>query len=363
MDTFNDPSLILTFGTMASIFQKGLAKKAEHKIDVVYTRNDLTVFPRTHRMPFSYLPFVTGTQCVYLNHTEQYEGNADAAIDAGFTSSYDLSGAKHGILYAHTPYRNAYRKDYMGERLFDQHTDTNEILIAPNVTLGDKFLKTKTMSSIQNDLDFTGFANYADEALKRWGILKKNQGIDEKNALISDTGEIRFSPDESCFSFIGENCAFFAGKPSEVLMKSNTKIQEIKASECRLTEQFSFAVKNDRIAISLLTLDGKNLKESGHLLISAIGRSGMDGAVYEKMPDSPEYSETDVTRISKEGKLYLETLEGTLYVEGEGIVSMYALDVYGSRIRKYEVKSEGTRKIIVLDGDSYGNFELIIAKE
>ena len=153
------------------------------------------------------------------------------------------------------------------------------------------------------------------------------------------------------------------GKPSEVLMKSNTKIQEIKASECRLTEQFSFAVKNDRIAISLLTLDGKNLKESGHLLISAIGRSGMDGAVYEKMPDSPEYSETDVTRISKEGKLYLETLEGTLYVEGEGIVSMYALDVYGSRIRKYEVKSEGTRKIIVLDGDSYGNFELIIAKE
>ena len=89
----------------------------------------------------------------------------------------------------------------------------------------------------------------------------------------------------------------------------------------------------------------------------------MDGAVYEKMPDSPEYSETDVTRISKEGKLYLETLEGTLYVEGEGIVSMYALDVSGSRIRKYEVKSEGTRKIIVLDGDSYGNFELIIAKE
>ena len=75
--------------------------------------------------------------------------------------------------------------------------------------------------------------------------------------MISDTGEIRFSPDESCFSFIGENCAFFAGKPSEVLMKSNTKIQEIKASECRLTEQFSFAVKNDRIAISLLTLDGK----------------------------------------------------------------------------------------------------------
>lgn len=193
--------------------------------------------------------------------------------------------------------------------------------------------------------------------------MKKNQGIDEKNALISDTGEIRFSPDESCFSFIGENCAFFAGKPSEVLMKSNTKIQEIKSSGCRLTEQFSFAVKNDRIAISLLTLDGKNLKESGHLLISAIGRSGMDGAVYEKMPDSPEYSETDVTRISKEGKLYLETLEGTLYVEGEGIVSMYALDVYGSRIRKYEVKSEGTRKIIVLDGDSYGNFELIIAKE
>ena len=48
-------------------------------------------------------------------------------------------------------------------------------------------------------------------------------------------------------------------------MKSNTKIQEIKSSGCRLTEQFSFAVKNDRIAITILTHHGKNMKETGHL--------------------------------------------------------------------------------------------------
>lgn len=351
MDTFNDPSLILTFGTMASIFLKGLAKKAKHRIDITYTRNDLTAFPKTHRMPFSYLPFVTGMQCIYLKHTERYEGNADAALDAGFSSSYDLSGAKHGILYAHTPYRNAYRDAYVGERLFEQHPDTNAVSLAPEITLGDRFLKAKTMESLQDGLDFTLFAGYADKALKRWGILKENQGIDEKNALISDTGEIRFSPEESCFSFTGESCAFFAGKPMGG--------SEVWGGEWRPADRFRFTVKNDRIALALLALDGKRLEESGHLLLSAVGRSGMDGAVYEKMSDGPEYSETDVTRISKEGKLYMETLEGTLSVTGEGMVKLYALDVYGARIREY---TAAPGQEIVFDGESYGNFELVLEK-
>lgn len=85
----------------------------------------------------------------------------------------------------------------------------------------------------------------------------------------------------------------------------------------------------------------------------------MDGAVYEKMPDGPEYSETDVTRISKEGKLYMETLEGTLSVTGEGMVKLYALDVYGARIREYAV---APGQAIVFDGESYGNFELVLEK-
>lgn len=344
MDAFNDPSLILQFGTMASVFINGLAKKAEHMVDIVYTKNDLTAFPDTHRMPFSYLPFVTGVQCVYPEHSDRYEGEADAAVSAGFSASCDLTQAKHGILYSYTPYRNAYRRSYVGRQLFDLHSDHNEVKPAPDIVLGDRFLKAASADSLHSGYDFTRFALYADMALKRWNILKDDQGIDSRNAMISDTGQIRFSPEESRFTFTGECCAFLAGAPEE----------------WQPCERFCFQIHNDRIAVSLLSLDGKDLEHSDHILISAVGRSGMDGAVYEKLPDSPVFTETDVTRISKEGKLYMETLEGCLTVKASGAVSVYVLDVYGNRIREAESeKKEGCIQVS-FDGHSYGNFEMCL---
>lgn len=162
--------------------------------------------------------------------------------------------------------------------------------------------------------------------------------------MISDTGQIRFSPEESRFTFTGECCAFLAGAPEE----------------WHPCERFCFQIHNDRIAVSLLSLDGKDLEHSDHILISAVGRSGMDGAVYEKLPDSPVFTETDVTRISKEGKLYMETLEGCLTVKASGAVSVYVLDVYGNRIREAESeKKEGCIQVY-FDGNSYGNFEMCL---
>lgn len=348
MDAFNDPSLILQFGTMASVFLQGLAKKAAHMIDIVYTKNDLTSFPKTHRMPFSFLPFVTGVQCVY-QQTDRYEGEADAAVSAGFSASGDFSAAKHGILYAYTPYRSAYRRDYVGETFFKHHPDEKEEQLASGVTLGERFLKASSAEYLYSGFDFSPFASYADAALKRWKILEENQGIDDKNAMISDTGEIRFSPEESRFTFEGEKCAFLAGAPMR---------------QWHPSERFCFLIRNDRIAVSLLSLDGENLNHTGHVLISAVGRSGMDRAVYEKLPDSDTFTETDVTRISKEGKLYMETLEGSLIVKTGCSVRAYALDVYGNRIGELEIEEKSETMVkdkkICFNGGFFGNFELCI---
>ena len=90
----------------------------------------------------------------------------------------------------------------------------------------------------------------------------------------------------------------------------------------------------------------------------------MDRAVYEKLPDSDTFTETDVTRISKEGKLYMETLEGSLIVKTGCSVRAYALDVYGNRIGELEIEEKSETMVkdkkICFNGGFFGNFELCI---
>ena len=93
----------------------------------------------------------------------------------------------------------------------------------------------------------------------------------------------------------------------------------------------------------------------------------MDGAVYEQIPDSPKLPETEVTRISKEGKLYMETVEGEIEIrkmkkDDAEKTHLYALDVYGARLREitgsYDASSETIR--YELDGEYAGNFEILM---
>lgn len=350
MDTFNDPSLMLQFGTMSAVFLQGLIKKAPHKVDVVYTENDLHAFPETHRMPFTVLPFITGVRSVYPGYPAMEP--ADAALSAGFMSAADLTREKHGILYAYSPYLDAARKSFMGERYFDRHEEAAAETVGEGITLGERYLKIRDLKAVLDGFDCTEFAKQVDAALKKWNIIGEETGIDEKNAMISETGELRISPYESRFTAYGEAFSFYAGKPEECIT---------------FADRFVFRVKNERIALSMITSDGKPLAASLHLLVNAIGRSGMDGAVYEQIPDSPKLPETEVTRISKEGKLYMETVEGKIEIrkmkkDDAEKTHLYALDVYGARLREitgsYDASSETIR--YELDGEYAGNFEILM---
>lgn len=338
MDAYNDPSLILQFGTMASVFLKGMLQVGKHTADVVYNRNDLLTQPGDHRMPFSILPFLMKVRCIYLDKGDAYHGDGDVAVSAGFVSGGNYEDAEHAVIYAWSPYRDAYRTSYMGEKHLNVYKEKGARELQDGVTLGEHYLVFDDIAGITPDNDYLKFANHLDTALKSWHILSDTQGIQESTAMVSDTEEIIFSPQEAYFAFDCEKCAFFTGKPDRPV---------------RLSSRYQVNSLNQRITLSLLALDDQEVSRSKHLLLTALGRSGMEDTEYFKEDDT-------ITKINLKGKLYLDTLQGELEIADCSEADIWALDVYGNRIKKLPgVQREGA-VCFTFNGDSYGNFELIL---
>ena len=104
-DAYNDPSLICQWGFLAEVFLKGLVAPASARAEIVYTQEDLLTLPNSHMMPNCFLPYVMNTASVFLDGGEAYAGSADVAVNAGFVNTGDLSQAKHGVVYAWSPWR------------------------------------------------------------------------------------------------------------------------------------------------------------------------------------------------------------------------------------------------------------------
>lgn len=340
MDAYNDPSLILQFGTMAAVFLRGLLRPGRHAVDVVYHHNDLLTQPAGHRLPFSVLPFLTQVRCVYQDQGNGYNGGADVAVSAGFVSGGNYDSAAHAVVYARSPYRDAFRTSYAGGAYLEHYKEKDARVIGDGVTLGGRFLVFDDIAGLTADFDYMGFARSLDTALKEWGVLAPGQGLAESTAMVSDTGEIIYSPAEAYFAFDSEQCAFFTGKPRR---------------EIDLGERYRVSSRNERISLALLSLDGRALADSEHLLLTALGRSGMDRTEFVK-------EDEEMTHILLKGKLYLDTLEGSLRIADCGKARLWALDVYGRRCAELSGEGRGDGALyFTFDGNSFGNFELVLS--
>ena len=334
MQAYNDPSLILEFGLMSMILRRDLVRPAEHSVDVVFRRNDLLTQPSHHRMPFAYLPFVTGVRNVYLGAGDIYTGSADAAVSAGFVSGGDYTQAKHAVLYAHSPYYDARRrypaKDFFKPYLADCTTSL------PGAALGSRYLVFPDIASLIRDGDYRPFTALVDEAFKSWGILPSDRG-EVGTALVSDTGELVFDPAFPSFAIRNEKCPFYSGRPQGVI-----SLGRGCEAQCGM----------DRITLSLLPLDGENTLRSRHMLFTAMGASGTDGTKYEMADDG------FTTLRTPGGKLYVDTFEGTLSFTGS--VTLYALDPYGNRMCEIPGTYQNGRTVFELDGSiPCGNYEAL----
>lgn len=78
-------------------------------------------------MPNCFLPYVMNTASVFLDGGEAYTGSADVAVNAGFVNVGDLSQAKHGVVYAWSPWRDAFRRFRDESRLPPPKTEKSSI--------------------------------------------------------------------------------------------------------------------------------------------------------------------------------------------------------------------------------------------
>ena len=99
---------------------------------------------------------------------------------------------------------------------------------------------------------------------------------------------------------------------------------------------FTIVCRNERITLGLLPLDGLPVSSSGHLLVTAIGKTGMDETAW-----SPVDGDPSLTRVELKGKLFLETFEGSIRLPGRIAPVMTALDVYGSPLQVIRAASAG----------------------
>lgn len=331
-DAYNDPAVICQWGFMASVFLKGLISPSSHRADIVYTQNDLRTLPKWHSMPNTYLPYVTSMRNVFLDGGEQYQGDADVAVNAGFLNGADLSAGRHGVYYAWSPYRDPWRRALDSSRLSGAAKNAQEL--REGIYLGDQALVFEDIQAIAGSGDYRAFAGALDEALKKWGIIPEGTGLVD-GALISDTGELVFDPDNSRFSIHTPYCGYFSGAPGE---------------RVSLSDSISAEVHNQRISMSLLPIGQKNLESAEEYLLTAMGNTGMDETVANP---GPQMMGIPLTVLTFAGKLYAETLEGKIYVKAQDAV-LQVLNPVGEVLTEVTGEKMGDTVCFTLNGEVPG---------
>lgn len=332
-DAFNDPALICQWGFMAEIFLKGRVSAARTQIDIVHTQNDLRTLPPFHSMPSTFVPYISSMRSVFLDGDETYRGDADVAMNAGFLNGGDLSEAKHGIYYAWSPYRDALRKYCNETRLLHAAADTDEL--QSGVHLGKQALVFDEVANIAGTGDYREFVRLFDKALKEWDILAPDTGyVDGK--LISDTREIEFDPNHARFKICAEGCGYFSGAPEESIA---------------LSDAVTVQANNERISLSLLPLGAEKLAGAKEYLLTAMGTTGTDAQSFTPGPEfMPGYQ---FTIVRMDGKLYAETLEGSLRVKARK-AALEILSPVGEVLAVLEGEPDGDEAVFCLKGDVPG---------
>ncbi len=331
-DVYNDPAVVCQWGFLASMFLKGMVSVAKNKVDVVYTQNDLRTLPNFHSMPSTFFPYVTATRNVFLDGGDSYQGNADVAVNAGFLNGADLGDARHSVYYAWSPYRDAMRRYKEENRLARAARKTDEI--QPGVHLGEQALVFDEITQIAGDGDYRNFANLMDQAMKKWGLLTEDAGyMDGK--LVSDTKEIVFDPEHAKYMVNTPYCACFSGAPDETVV---------------LSDKVSVQSRNERISLTLLPIGDGLLEEAKEYVLTAMGTTGMDETTYNP---GPEMMGMPFTAVEFKGKLYAETLEGTLRVKAEK-ATLRILNPVGEVLAKLDGEKVGEEICFALNGEVPG---------
>ena len=167
--------------------------------------------------------------------------------------------------------------------------------------------------------------------MKTWTILDEKQGLVD-GSLVSDTGELIFSPDQKQFRISTENFTYFSGMPDGDIL---------------LLDDICVKAKNKRITLASLKRNKSGIEGKTEYLLVALSDTGMTETKSEQgdmMMGMP------VTHITMKGKLYVNTLEGELWLPG--------------RTAKLELLSQEGEVLATYDGESQdGNVKFVLGGE
>ncbi len=330
-DGFNDPSLIGQFGAMAFMFLRGCVKEAENSIDVCYTDEDLKMLPENYKLPFGFLPFVSKIRTVFIG--DKYSSDADVALSSGFSSSGDYTEAKHSIVYARSPYRDALQHDYIGTDFLDRHRGKNPAALINLGTISDAsaVIDMDKIDGMERNADHTAFSRFSDAAMKKWGLLKEGRGLAEINCFVSDTGEIRFDFGRGMFTVDTPEMCVFSGYPEKKRINLGN---------------LAFEFSNEKLTAALIPIDGNKIIESKRLVATFTAKTGNDANKWAG----------DIS-LGFAGKIQSEQPEGRVICPCANY-EVYALDIHGNRLSK--LSNEENSYIIDTEGlDAVFGFEIV----
>lgn len=323
MDAYNDPSLIAHLGVMASIFLKGQVRAAQRVIDLCYTMEDTRMLPENYKMPYGFLPFVSGTRTVFLPDGV-YRGDGDLAVSGGFSANGDYTGAGHALVYARSPYQDALQHVYVGAPFWDRHRGAGAAPFLRMGTLSDTaaVIDPDKIDGIERHADYTGFSRFVDGAMKRWGLWDPDAGLAGPNRFVSDTHELSFDFGLGQFRVDAPEVQVFSGHPNAPVCLGPVCAE----------------VQNERMTLALLSRDGLPLAQSRRMVLTATGETGNDGNRFVG----------DIC-LGFGGKLFADDLQGTLTLAQDG--EIHALDIHGNRLYALE-KHPDDRGFVFLTGGS-----------
>ena len=165
---------------------------------------------------------------------------------------------------------------------------------------------------------------------KKWEIVPEDAGLVD-GKMISVTKEMIFDPDNSRFSLNTDYCSFFSGSPEKNI---------------RLTEKINAEVNNSRISVSVLPMDTDKLADAKEFILTAMGETGMDET---EMQTGIELMGYEFTAVTMKGKLFADTLEGTISVKAEK-ASLEILSPVGEVITVMDGEKSGGSVLFHLDG-------------
>ncbi|MGD9519553.1 MAG: hypothetical protein AB7W28_08540, partial [Armatimonadota bacterium] len=165
---------------------------------------------------------------------------------------------------------------------------------------------------------------------RRWGLLGKDQGYNPATGdIVSVTGNLRWSTREGVWTCDAPRVSILAG----FLPTSQTA----QVGALRVTPVTDFAT------YSLVSLDGKTLTDSRHMLLTAVGRAENTGQqlkqmVFQEPGDVPEVlGLVEVLSVGTEPVLVQGVQAQVGIAAGAGAWSCWALDAAGRRMREVPV--------------------------